>query len=121
MTASIVFANHYPENRLPRDHKMGLLEQTLRTSRNTTGFFLPFENGWNRWLFNEASGYLSMQIEHHLVPTWPSGNLMELRPHIQSLAKKYNLPYKESSVVEALWDNIIKLSSISFKELKHVQ
>lgn len=122
MTASIVFANHYPEERLPPDHTMGLFEQTLNTSRNTTGYFFHHEGyGFSRWIFNEASGYLSMQIEHHLVPTWPSGNLMKLRPYIRALAQKYDLPYQETSVVSALWDNIIKLSDISIEQLKHVQ
>jgi fatty acid desaturase len=122
MTASIVFANHYPEDRLPPDHTMGLFEQTLLTSRNTTGYFFHHPNyGIARWLFNEASGYLSMQVEHHLAPTWPSGNLMKLRPHIQALAKKYDLPYRETSVVSALWDNIMKLSDVSIEQLRHVQ
>jgi fatty acid desaturase len=91
---------------------MGLFEQTLLTSRNTTGlFFNNKTNNIRRRIFNEVMGFLSMQIEHHLVPIVPSGNLMILRPYVQQLAKKYNLPYKESSVVEALWDNMMKLVS----------
>ena len=120
MTASIVFANHYPEDRLPYNHKKGLFEQTLYTSRNTTGLLFHFDNGIFRYLFNETSGFLSMQIEHHLVPTWPSGNLMKLRPYIQALAKKHNIPYKETSVVSALYSNIMKLSDISIHQLKEI-
>lgn len=121
MTAAVVFANHYPEDRLPANHKMGLFEQTLRTSRNTTGLFTHSDDGWARYLFNESTGFLSMQIEHHMVPTWPSGKLMELRPHIRALAKKYDLPYKETSLVCALRENISKLSDFSFEYVKHIQ
>jgi fatty acid desaturase len=121
MTAIVVFANHYPEDRLPSDHSMGLFEQTLRTSRNTSGVLTHCEAGWARSLFNESTGFLSMQIEHHLVPTWPSGNLMQLRPHIRALAKKYDLPYKESSLLFALWENITtKLSDVPLEHIKNI-
>lgn len=110
MTAIVVFANHYPEDRLPGKHQMGLFEQTLNTTRNTTGFFTPNSgDSIFRFIFNEATGYLAMQVEHHLVPTWPSGNLMALRPHVIELAKKHNLPYVETSLAQAWWDNITKL------------
>jgi len=59
-----------------------------------------------------------MQVEHHLVPTWPSGNLMKFRPHVKALAKKYNIPYKETSVFGALTDNITKLSGFSLKQVQ---
>lgn len=123
MTASIVFANHYPEDRILNTHNMGLFEQTLLTSRNTTGYFFhnSNKNSIGRWIFNEFSGYLSMQIEHHLVPTWPSGNLMQLRPYIIAIANKHNIPYRESSVIQALYDNIIKLTDPSIKQLKNIQ
>lgn len=120
MTAAVVFANHYPEDRLPANHQMGLFEQTLRTSRNTTGFIFHLDSGWRRSCFNECTGYLSMQVEHHLVPTWPSGNLMRLRPHVRALANKYDLPYKESSLLYALWENITKLSDPSLEQIKDI-
>lgn len=63
MTAMVVFSNHYPENRLSSTHSMGLLELTLHTSRNTTGLFVSSDGGLGRSLFNEATGFLSMQIE----------------------------------------------------------
>jgi fatty acid desaturase len=122
MTAAVVFANHYPEDRLPAAHRMGLFEQTLRTSRNTTGFFTANSgDSIFRVIFNEATGFLAMQVEHHLVPTWPSGNLMKLRPHVIELAKKHNLPYVETSLVQAWWDNITKLRGDAFSNLKKVQ
>jgi fatty acid desaturase len=121
MTATVVFANHYPEDRFAPDHRVGLFEQTLRTSRNTTGlFFHHGGDGFMRRLFNEGTGYLSMQIEHHLVPTWPSGHLMKLRPFVIEIAKKHNLPYVESSILQASMDNISKLSDVSLECLKHI-
>ena len=112
MTASVVFANHYPEHRLNSHPSVGLFQQTLETTRNTTGFLLHSEEDtFFRMIFNECTGYLSMQIEHHLVPTWPAGNLMKLRPHIMELARKHNISYKESSLIGALSDNMFKLSS----------
>ena len=62
-----------------------------------------------------------MQIEHHCVPTWPSGNLMYLRPYIKELARKHNLPYKETSIVYALYENVIKLNNVGLEQLKRVQ
>lgn len=141
MTAIVVFANHYPEDRLPPKHNMGLFEQTLRTSRNTTGLFFDHadwispatQNGqgkgdtcvirtpFMRRVFNECTGFLSMQIEHHMAPTWPSGNLMKLRPHIKALALKYNLPYHETSILKAVWENVSKLSDSTIEEIKKVQ
>ena len=142
MTAIVVFANHYPEDRLPPKHNMGLFEQTLRTSRNTTGLFFNHadwtssSNGSNgssksksgithtpfmRRVFNECTGFLSMQIEHHMAPTWPSGNLMKLRPHIKALALKYNLPYHETSILTAVCENLAKLSNSTLEEIKKVQ
>ena len=118
MTAVVVFTSHYPETRLDKKHQMGLFEQTLRTSRNTTGLFFSWTDGIGRRIFNECTGYLSMQVEHHLVPAYPSGNLMLLRPIIKALAAKHGLPYKETSILQALWENILKLSGSSFEELK---
>jgi hypothetical protein len=118
MTAIVVFANHYPEDRLPRKHNMGLFEQTLRTSRNTTGLFAHHEGGVFRSIFNECTGFLSMQIEHHLAPTIPSGNLMILRPLVKALAEKYGIPYQETSILQATRDNITKLTSVNVQELK---
>jgi fatty acid desaturase len=120
MTATVVFANHYPEDRLPPDHKLGLFEQTLLTSRNTTGLLFHHAEGPFRQLFNEGTGYLSMQIEHHLVPTWPSGNLMKLRPHIMDIARRHNLPYHETSILQASMDNLTKLSGSALENLKHL-
>jgi fatty acid desaturase len=132
MTACIVFANHYPEERIAINSSspsMGLFQQTLRTSRNTTGLFFHHANNTiMRKIFNEATGFLSMQNEHHLMPTIPPNNLMILRPYVQALALKYNIPYKETSVVHALYDNIVKLTAstpLDFKllgrELRHIQ
>lgn len=116
MTASVVFANHYPEPRLPKKPSMGFFEQTLRTTRNTTGLFAHNEAGLSRSLFNESTGYLSMQIEHHLFPTLPSSRLMEVRPFVRALARAHNIPYLESSLLDALSANIRKLSSKSVRE-----
>jgi hypothetical protein len=124
MTAIVVFANHYPEDRLPAQHSMGLFEQTLRTSRNTTGLLFNHSGDtFVRRVFNQCTGFLSMQIEHHMAPTWPSGNLMKLRPRIQQLAAKHHLPYNETSIATAVWENIAKLGggSSMLDEVKKLQ
>lgn len=47
------------------------------------------------WFTNYVSGYLNLQIEHHLFPWMPRQLLLEVRPHVQRICKKHKLLYRE--------------------------
>jgi sphingolipid 8-(E/Z)-desaturase len=47
------------------------------------------------WLTNWFSGYLNLQIEHHLFPWLPRKMLVEAQPRVKAICKKHNLPYRE--------------------------
>lgn len=99
-TATVVFASHYSEERLThRAHGLSLLEQTVRTSRNIAGG--P--------VLHFLTGYISLQIEHHLFPTMPRVHLARAKPRVMDLCRKHGLPYAESSLLESLRRNLASL------------
>ena len=49
-----------------------------------------------------ASGFLNIQIEHHMAPQMPMENLRAIRADCKTLAKKFDLPYREMSFVAAV-------------------
>eukprot|EP01137_Pigoraptor_chileana_P025675 Opistho-2@95488 len=99
-TAVVVFSSHYAEERMPKEHELSFLEQTTRTSRNIEGSsFLHF-----------MTGYISYQVEHHLIPTLPRSNLPKISPMVKALCRKHNLPYNQSSLVACVMRNIKSLS-----------
>lgn len=52
---------------------------------------------WMDWLY----GGLQFQLEHHLFPRLPRGQLRKIAPLAQELCKKHNLPYRSLSFWEA--------------------
>ena len=119
MTAIVVFASHYGEERLhgmqtSQDGKnvkfLGLLEQTSKTVRNISGFF----GGWlDEEIVFHLTGGLNVQFEHHLFPTMPRHNLRKMTPHIKRMCKEKGYPFHESNLydctkicVQMLSDNV---------------
>jgi fatty acid desaturase len=47
------------------------------------------------WFSNFFSGYLNLQIEHHLFPWLARGELLFARTKVKELCRKHNLPYME--------------------------
>ncbi|MCB0745498.1 MAG: acyl-CoA desaturase, partial [Ignavibacteriae bacterium] len=99
LTALVVFSTHYGEERLnPEDaQRMSLVEQMLTTSRNIAGFI---NNDVDNYVWNWLTGGLNYQIEHHIFPRTPSYNLPKITPYVKDLARKYNLEYKNSNLIE---------------------
>ena len=64
----------------------------LKTTRNIDSSW------WNDWLH----GGLQYQIEHHLFPQMPRHNLAKIKPHVEKLCAKYNIPYQSAGFFEAL-------------------
>ncbi|KAK4748430.1 hypothetical protein SAY87_015016 [Trapa incisa] len=52
---------------------------------------------WMDWLY----GGLQFQLEHHLFPRLPRGQLRRIAPLARDLCKKHNLPYRSLSFWEA--------------------
>ena len=48
------------------------------------------------------SGFLNVQIEHHMAPQMPMENLRQIRGDCKALAQKFHLPYREMSFVAAV-------------------
>ena len=48
------------------------------------------------------SGFLNIQIEHHMAPQMPMENLRRIRGDCKAMAKKFGLPYRELSFVDAV-------------------
>jgi len=55
-------------------------------------------NWFMEWFF----GGMQYQLEHHLFPTLPRAHYPRLVPQVQAYAKKHNLEYKASGLVEFL-------------------
>ncbi len=69
--------------------------------------------GWNYWIFLYTGG-LCYQIEHHMFPTVNHAHLWRIRPIVQALCKKYNIPYQIapnlSQAVIEVFHHVKKLS-----------
>ena len=50
-----------------------------------------------------VSGFLNIQIEHHMAPQMPMENLRQIRADCKASARKLGLPYREVSFSEAVW------------------
>jgi len=49
-----------------------------------------------------SHGWLNYQIEHHLLPFLPLSQYQKMRPEIQAICKKHNLPYRQENVFKRL-------------------
>lgn len=71
--------------------KMGWMELQMRSSRSLKG------GRFMHWFY----GGLNTQIEHHLFPKAPRFNLLKVQQMTREFAKKHNIPYFETSPIEA--------------------
>ena len=99
LTALVVFATHYGEDRLDpiNAQKLSLVEQTLLTSRNISGFR---NTDWDNYIWNWLTGGLNQQIEHHIFPKTPSYKLGLITPYVKKLAKNYGLEFRNDNIIE---------------------
>jgi fatty acid desaturase len=63
------------------------------------------------------SGYLNLQIEHHIVPQMPAENYKHIINDLRIYAKEHNLPYTEISFIKAFYNMINGLRLTAEKEL----
>ena len=58
--------------------------------------------GGSSALLGYLSGFLNIQIEHHMAPQMPMENLRQIRADCKAAALKHGLPYREVTFVEAV-------------------
>ena len=71
--------------------KLSWMELQMRGSRSLKGGFLV------HWFY----GGLNTQIEHHLFPKAPRFHLLKVQKMTKAFAKKYNIPYFETTPLHA--------------------
>ncbi len=84
--------NHIGMPIVPHGVKLDFLDKQVLTSRNVSG-------GW--WI-TALMGGLNYQIEHHLFPGMPRPHLRAARTLVRQHCRKYDVPYVENDLVEAL-------------------
>ncbi|MFF0822109.1 fatty acid desaturase family protein [Micromonospora haikouensis] len=73
------------------DEDLDFLRKQVLTSRNVRG----------GWFVDVALGGLNYQIEHHLFPNMPRGNLRRARPIVRAYCAEHGVPYVETGLVES--------------------
>jgi len=68
-------------------------------------------SSWMDWFF----GGLQFQLEHHLFPRLPRGQLRNISPIVQDLCKKHNLPYRSLPFWAANISTIRTLRTAAFQ------
>jgi fatty acid desaturase len=68
---------------------LDFLRKQVLTSRNVRG----------NWLVDVALGGLNHQIEHHLFPHMPRGNLRRARPIVRAYCAEHGIPYAETGLL----------------------
>ncbi len=94
--------NHVGMPTVADDDDRGFLRRQVQSSRNLSGpAFVGF-------LF----GGLDSQIEHHLFPTMPRGNLRRARVVVRAFCAERDIPYAEESLVHAYRDAVLHLRTV---------
>lgn len=83
--------SHFAADRLPPDATW--MESSFKGTLDWSG---------SSFLAGYVSGFLNLQIEHHLVPQMPMENLRLIRGDCREAALKMGLPYREVTFVEAV-------------------
>lgn len=104
--AFVVFFNHHSFNKCDGNAAVDNFV-TLQTEGTRNMEPSPFVD----WLW----GGLNYQIEHHLFPTAPRHNLSVIRPEVQALLKKHNVPYYSDSFISGVKQMCNHLSAVAAK------
>nr|XP_054750545.1 acyl-CoA 6-desaturase-like [Lytechinus pictus] len=68
------------------------------------------------------TGHLNFQIEHHLFPTMPRHNLSKIQSQVESLCKKYDIPYIKKPFWTAMIDILrsLRKSGLLWYDMYHM-
>ena len=69
-------------------------------------------------LLADLSGFLNVQIEHHMAPQMPMENLRAIRADCKAAALRHNLPYRELTFFGAVELMMMGLWNTGREELK---
>ena len=58
---------------------------------------------------NWYTGFISLQIEHHLFPRMPTSGLEIIQPHVRAFFKTHGLEYREDSLWGCLCNDMAAL------------
>jgi fatty acid desaturase len=95
-----VFALNHTPFPVVKGKKMNWVEQTCATTQNIVP---ASENSpWTQLWLDWFSGHLNYQVEHHLFPGMPRCNYSKLKPLLQPLLKKHDVPYHEANFFQAV-------------------
>ena len=101
--------NHFTMTRIEdKNCKLDFFDWQLSTTCNWGG-----QNIFCRYM----SGFLNLQIEHHLVPQMPFDNYIKIVDDVKNHALKHNIPYYDFSFLEAFYNMINELKIAGEKEL----
>ncbi|WP_253743859.1 acyl-CoA desaturase [Herbiconiux sp. SALV-R1] len=83
--------NHIGMKVFPAGSRVDFLSKQVLSSRSIRG-------GWGMTAF---MGGLDLQVEHHLFPSMPRPSLARVRPIVQEYCARHNIPYTQTSLLEA--------------------
>jgi fatty acid desaturase len=81
--------NHKGMQIIAADEKVDYLRRQVLTSRNVRG----------NWFVDQLFGGLNYQIEHHLFPNMPRGNLRRAQAVVRDYCAQHRIPYTETGMV----------------------
>lgn len=81
--------NHKGMQIIGADEKVDFLRRQVLTSRNVRG----------NWFVDQLLGGLNYQIEHHLFPNMPRGNLRRAQALVRDYCAHHRIPYTETGLV----------------------
>jgi fatty acid desaturase len=81
--------NHKGMPSLSEEEAADYLRRQVLTSRNVRG----------HWLTDYALGGLNYQIEHHLFPSMPRGNLRHAQKVVRAFCAEHGISYLETGLV----------------------
>ena len=64
------------------------------------------------------SGFLNLQIEHHVAPQMPPEHYYKIRKDAIEFAKKRNIEYRDYTFLQGLWLFVKTLKDTADNELK---
>jgi fatty acid desaturase len=78
------------------------LRRQVLTSRNVRG----------HWLTDFTLGGLNYQIEHHLFPSMPCGNLRHAQPLVRAFCRDHGVSYRETGLIPSYTQALRHLDTI---------
>ncbi|WP_431915552.1 fatty acid desaturase family protein [Micromonospora wenchangensis] len=97
------FAPNHKGMLMPSDEdNLDYLRKQVLTSRNVSG----------GWFVDQALGGLNYQIEHHLFPNMPRGNLRRAQPLVKAYCAEQGIEYTETGLIDSYRQGLAHLHEV---------